>query len=49
MDMPRSPAFAAVLPVANTLKSVIVAEPSEWSNNAHIAYNTGWIAEVAKY
>jgi hypothetical protein len=44
MDMP---AFATVLPVANTLKSVVAVEPTEWSNNAHIAYNTGWIADVS--
>jgi hypothetical protein len=47
MDMPQSPAFSIILPVANKLKSVIAAEPSEWSNNAHIAYDTGWIAEVS--
>jgi hypothetical protein len=47
MKWPNLPALETILPVANTLKSVIAGEPQEWSNNAHVAYNTGWINDVS--
>src|SRR5919202_6379709 len=47
MKLPNLPALETILPVANTLKSFIAGEPQEWSNNAHVAYNTGWIKDVS--
>jgi hypothetical protein len=47
MNMPALPALGNILPVADTLKSTVAAEPKEWSNNAHIAYNTDWISDVS--
>ena len=47
MELPNLPALSAIVPVANTLKSVIAGEPQEWSNYAHVAYNTGWIKDVS--
>ncbi len=40
------PTLEDISSVANTLM-VIATEPREWSNNVHIAYNTGWIADVS--
>jgi hypothetical protein len=39
--------IVGTLLIALFLSRKEVREPSEWSNNAHIAYNTGWIAEVS--
>lgn len=47
MEFPAMPGLAAMTPVTSTLK-IIAEEPKEYSNNAHIAYNADFIANVSR-